>query len=429
MFIKGTPFNSCKAQTIDNKAKASQEFCKENAFIKQQRNNTIGNSKTHSLFHKFSIENISSRKNNDKNLNNNVFNKKISLEDGFSYFITSNKYKHYFYVPTMEIYFLKEINYNSKIIESIKIWKHQNDSNVSLLKIFQYFANNPEGCITIIMEHPNGVNLMDIINSTGIADIFLLNKIVRNCLAFLSENSKSNNNQDYGLFCLCDLFYDINGTMKVIPNIFTLYSNDCVMCECKKFINEIAKILRIPITQYLSLGVILLKCAIGNINLKCFDLLFSNKHISIQCCLLHTLFSIEKTMINPKDTLLLSNFLRLLPENFIQLLCQLLSIDASKQSLCLGNPWLKQIAIRPNVSLHMKELLKIINQSFSIEPHLHKFITSFDIVFSQLKEGKDNKGFLSNFKSKINVINAICQIFDVEPDYLMSKLHVNNKEV
>lgn len=438
MFIKGISFNSSKAQTIDSKIKSSQEFNKENIFIRQAGNNTIGNYKTHTSFPKFTMDNISNRNNTDQYSNANnimMFNKNFALEDGFSYFINNSKYKYYFHVPTIDIYFLKEIEYDSKVIEDIKHWKQKNDFNVSFIKVYQYFINNPEGCISIIMEHPYGFNLFDMINSTGVANNYLLRKIAKNSLSFLSEYNKANKNEDYGLFCLCDLFYDINGNMKVIPNLFKHNQNSTnSLCECKKFITEIAKILKIPITQYLSLGVILLKCAIGNIPLKCFDLIFCNKQIPNKCCLLHILLSIEKIKTNPKDTLLLSNFLRLLPEKFTQLLCKLLSIDASNQMASITNGYLSQIEIRPNVSLHMKELLNLVNVSSSsyTEPHLHKFITNFDIVFSHLKDANDkpknSQVFLSNFKNKLNIINSICQIFDLEPDNLISKLYINIKE-
>ena len=260
-YIERNNNNILKINSINKK------YNKNNYNEKSSNNNSKNFNQTHLNFlpkHNIKIKsnsidknlNNTNKTNDNSNLNNNNIiintnqinnnnnpNLIINLEEGITYKISKN-YKYYFHIPSIEIFLLKEINLigSQGIIQKIKEWKKINDNNPKYLKIYQYFINNPEGFISIIIEQPFGDNLKDIINNIGFCDNVLIFKL-SNKINDLIKNQK-NFNKDYNedIFCMCDIFFDVNENLKIIPPIIRNDKlNNKNLCDCKKFLIEFSK--------------------------------------------------------------------------------------------------------------------------------------------------------------------------------------------
>ena len=92
--------------------------------------------------------------NNNNNYNNAINslhnNNGINLEDGITYKV-KNGYKYYIHIPTVNLYFIKEIKftYSQTLIKKISDWNKNFYKHENYLKIYQYFVNNPEGYFLI----------------------------------------------------------------------------------------------------------------------------------------------------------------------------------------------------------------------------------------------------------------------------------------
>lgn len=366
-------------------------------------------SKTQNFLPKMTLEKIDNKAQLKDRMIKDIKSKQFALEDGFTYY-SNSILKHYFHVPLLQLYFLKEFTYESTIIDQIRQWQQCNCTHINFLKIHQYFINNPEGCITILFEYPFGFSINEIINSTGITSNYLLNKITRNCLRFLSIQNKDNNSKDYGIFCLCDLFYNSNGEMKIIPNIALNEHIDInSLCECKQFLNKLSRTFKVNINQFFSLGYILLRCLTGNIQLKVYEKLFQLPNLKLKCCLMHTILSIEENYFSIDDNVLLSHFLSLLPENCSHFICELLSFNNTKPNY--NNTWLNSIA-KQRIALKINELLKVANEDNLNDYYIEQFIHKFNMVYMNLTTFMNINEVIDDFKTKKKEIEAICKLYD-----------------
>jgi hypothetical protein len=366
--------------------------------------------------------------NSYKNTNNNP-DLIINLEEGITYKISKN-YKYYFHIPSIEIFLLKEINLigSQGIIQKIKEWKKFNDNNPKYLKIYQYFINNPEGYISIIIEQPFGDNLKDIINNIGFCDNFLIFKL-SNKLNDLIKNQKSfvKDNNDV-IFCMCDIFFDVYENLKIIPPVIRNDKSNVNLCDCKKFLIEFSKKYNIKLNSYFCLGFLILKLITGNINIPVFDIILNN-NVSKKDCLYHTLLNIEKNYLNPKENLLIYNLIKLYPNSLENFLCECLSFNNSL-GINPQNTWLNSYDIQQKIKLSMKEIINITKKYDSKNKfkNINYLLKNFEIIYNNIKinEGDKssikNKIYFENLCSKKKVYTLISKAYDIEKEEFMTKI-------
>lgn len=138
--------------------------------------------------------------NNYTNVNkNNNYAKplKFSIEDGITYKI-SNGLKWYYHIPSIQLFMLKEINFNNAngLIQAIKDWNSLYSNNENYLKIYHTLVNVPEGFITVVLEQPFGASLNNIIASTGFLGESFILTIAKNLINILHANKNAK------LFCI-----------------------------------------------------------------------------------------------------------------------------------------------------------------------------------------------------------------------------------
>ena len=124
---------------------------------------------TDNLFNKINLD-INANK---KNIMQKFKNKKKDIEninEGITYKI-KNGFKYYFNLRNINIYFLKEVQYNlaKGVATSIKSWNEIYSENINYLNIISRKLNTPENHYTFIIEYPlGGESLYDIVNSIGL---------------------------------------------------------------------------------------------------------------------------------------------------------------------------------------------------------------------------------------------------------------------
>ena len=449
-YIERNNNNILKINSINKK------YNKSNFNEKSSNNNSKNFNQTHLNFlpkHNIKIKSYSIDKNlnntnktNDKNnLNNNniVINTNqindnnnnpnliINLEEGITYKISKN-YKYYFHIPSIEIFLLKEINLigSQGIIQKIKEWKKINDNNPKYLKIYQYFINNPEGFISIIIEQPFGDNLKDIINNIGFCDnvlIFKLSNKINDLIKYQKNFYKDYNNED--IFCMCDIFFDVNENLKIIPPIIRNDKlNNKNLCDCKKFLIEFSKKYNIKLNSYFCLGFLILKIITANLNLPVFDIILNN-NIPKKDCLYHTLISIEKNYLNSKENLLISNLIKLYPNSIENFLCECLNFS-NNVGINPQNAWLNSYDIHQKIKLSMKEIINITKKYDSKNKfqNINQLLKNFEIIYNNIKinEGDKssikNKIYFENLCSKKKVYILISKAYDIEKEEFMTKI-------
>ncbi len=68
---------------------------------------------------------------------------------------------------------------------------------------------------SVILEYSRGLTLLEVIEHTGAINENLLNKIANQLLTCFEEY-RDKSNKDYGDICMCDIYFDRNGSLKVI---------------------------------------------------------------------------------------------------------------------------------------------------------------------------------------------------------------------
>ena len=317
----------------------------ENAKPKFIENNNIKKIKTMGKMTKISIitDNLFNKINldinvNKKNIMQKFKNKKKDIEninEGITYKI-KNGFKYYFNLRNINIYFLKEVQYNlaKGVATSIKSWNEIYRENINYLNIISRKLNTPENHYTFIIEYPlGGESLYDIVNSIGLNEpkliYYIIFEIYKKILKLKEENNEAIKEYKNIPFCLCNLFLTINEELKIMPPIIrkipanatkannndkskkenNSYYNEC---ECKKNFDILIQQINLPKNNisFFCLGLSILQIITNNLlfNLKSFNILIKQKN-NFNCCLIHSLKYIEEKKCDTENDLLILNFL------------------------------------------------------------------------------------------------------------------------
>lgn len=396
---------------------------------------------------------------NKKNIIQSIKRQKKEIEieninEGITYKF-NNGFKYYFNLRHINIYFLKEVQYNlaKGVSTAIKTWNKIFNGNNNYLKIISRLLNTPESHYTFVLEYPKGgENLYDIVNSIGLNEprtiYYIISDIYKNILILRNEKNEIIKQYQNIPFCLCDLSLTLNEELKVIPpvirkipvNASKIISNEknkkannsyCSICECKKNLDFLLKQKNIPKNNisFFCLGLSILQIITQNFlfHLKSYNLLMKNKDY-FQCCLIHSLKNIEEkmNMCDFNKDLLLSQFLSQYDNklfNFIHYCTKFEEIDIIPNSGFIDFYYMME----KRISLSSKELFKIINLSNNHYISLDNFLKSFKILFNGMKIDKNN------FKTLLHenkVIDVIRRSFNIEKSLLNSKIDYiidNNK--
>ena len=158
------------------------------------------------------------------NKKENQKNKMIRLEninEGIT-FKYKNGYKYYFNVRSVNIFLLKEVqfNYDKKILISINIWNKSFKNNLNYLNIICHLLNTPKNHYTFVIEYPKGgESLYDIIKCLGLLEqktiYFIISEIYKNILLLKTEENEITKEFQNIPFCICNLFLTINEELKI----------------------------------------------------------------------------------------------------------------------------------------------------------------------------------------------------------------------
>jgi len=338
------------------------------------------------------IEDLILSKNIPKNLNEGL------------YFRYCNGYKYYFDLTNIDCYILKEIPNN--IINIIKRliddWNINYPKIRNYLKILGYKKYNSQTNYTLILEHPTGgENFNDIINSIGFYDIKLLLNISQIIYENLSLIKRDKNNMNI-IFCLCDIYLNINNHIKIIPpfirNLQINSKNKNGLCQCKILINKIINLLNYDKNKIclVSLGVSLLQLITQNLlfKMKSINYLINKQNYNNiikykKCCFIDTIFNIESTICDINNDLLLSNFTKLYPEcvsDFIHICTNFTYFD--NFNVIYKHEFLNMYDVNSHIEVYTKEIHKIITFDSIYNNNIlsyKSFLERFKILYKQLK--------------------------------------------
>ena len=403
---------SMKADILNNKYNRKKRI---NTNMNQNEEEETSNNKY------YSHDNKKIRKNIDKKIN-----KQINLNEGISYNIL-NGYKYHFNVSNVDIYLLKEINnkFIKKLIEPIKKWRNKYNEESIFLKIIDIKINTPEGCSTIIIEHPiGGENFTNFINSIGFNNENLLFKIISEIYKYILIFQKNNYFRNIP-FCICDIFIDINERIKIIPPIIRYISflcnnqnhKDKEKCICKYYFEKIKNIYEIN-TNYISifcLGFSIIQLITQNLifKMKSFSILLSHKNNTDlkKCCLVHTLQNIETLFCNNKEDLLLSNFLELYPKYLTEFLHECIDFNGRSPNESYQILNRKSNNNTNENSIKVKELLKLVELPKNTYCKFEKFLENFEILYKNFNIMPD----LFNYSlKKKKILSNLSRAFNIE---------------
>ena len=358
--------------------------------------------------------------NNYTNVNkNNNYAKplKFSIEDGITYKI-SNGLKWYYHIPSIQLFMLKEINFNNAngLIQAIRDWNSLYSNNENYLKIYHTLVNVPEGFITVVLEQPFGASLNNIIASTGFLGESFLLTIAKNLINILHANKNAK------LFCICALFFDFFEKVKLIP---PLLDNKDKSCNCHLLMNQLSKE-GITIDCIFSLGFVLLKLIVGNMDIKSLRLPIILGKSMKKCCLLHSLIETEKEMFqNDGKNLLLRDFLNFYSKNLEDFLCQTLSFSNNRSiDIIKKHKWISSCVMKEKVKISNKELLKVVKFAKNEKTlYIYEFMDNFSIVFHNLKKNVEVQNeYLKNVYEKTNIVHFLSLVFEIEDEEFIEKM-------
>ena len=387
-------------------------------------------------------ENIKSTKKEIENINEGI---------SFKY---NNGYKYYFNLRSANIYFLKEVQYNlvKGISTAINTWNKIFHKNINYLKIISRKVNTPENHYTFVIEYPKGgESIYDIINSIGLHEqkyiYIIISEIYKNILILKKENNNDIIKQYQNVpFCLCNIFLTINGEIKIMSPIIRKIPINSTKnngnnnkskkennntCQCRKNFEKLKSIFNIYNNSLFCLGFSILQLITQNLlfKLKSFNLLIKQKNDQIKnthknCCLLHSLLSIEKSQeynIDNKD-LKLSNFLFLFDFNLLNFIheCTKYNSNINDISEYPNGDFLENYEnINSDINISIKELFKIISYT---KPNDYisqtNFFRTFEILY---KDIKINSIYFKNLLHENKVINVLIRSFNIDKSEFKSK--------
>ena len=387
-------------------------------------------------------ENIKSTKKEIENINEGI---------SFKY---NNGYKYYFNLRSANIYFLKEVQYNlvKGISTAINTWNKIFHKNINYLKIISRKVNTPENHYTFVIEYPKGgESIYDIINFIGLHEqkyiYIIISEIYKNILILKKENNNDIIKQYQNVpFCLCNIFLTINGEIKIMSPIIRKIPINSTKnngnnnkskkennntCQCRKNFEKLKSIFNIYNNSLFCLGFSILQLITQNLlfKLKSFNLLIKQKNDQIKnthknCCLLHSLLSIEKSQeynIDNKD-LKLSNFLFLFDFNLLNFIheCTKYNSNINDISEYPNGDFLENYEnINSDINISIKELFKIISYT---KPNDYisqtNFFKTFEILY---KDMKINSIYFKNLLHENKVINVLIRSFNIDKSEFKSK--------
>ena len=372
------------------------------------------------------IEELISLKKIPKNLNEGIFYK------------YNNGYKYFFDLYNIDCYLLKEIpdNYTDEIIGLIEDWNQKYRKVRNYIKIIGYKKYEYQPYYTIIIEYPTGgENFNDIINLIGFYDVKLLlniSQVIYENLSLLKNDKKYKNI----IFCLCDIYLNINNHIKIIPplirNIQVSSNFQNEICQCKKLINKI-----INIFNYNKNNISLICFGISLLQLITQNLLFKMNSINYlinkdnflnilkykKCCLIHTILNIEINLYDNKNVLLLSELLKLYPEcvaDFIHICTKFNNSDS--YNIIYKHDFLNMYDASNNIEIYTKELLKIITFDSNYNHNIISY-KSFLEKFESLYKKLNINSYIFNkvFRNK-KIINNFLRVFNISKNSDTDKL-------
>ena len=355
-----------------------------------------------------------------------------NLNDGLFY-KHKNGYKFYFDFNNVDCYIFKDIESNinkNNILKLIESWQKNYKKCNHYLKILGFKKFNSQKNYSIILEHPNGgENFNDIINAIGFYDLKLLlniSQIIYECLSNI-KNDKNNKNK---IFCLCDIYLNINNHIKIIPPFIRNIQTKS-LCQCKTSIKKIENIFNYNSSNLslFSFGFILLQLITQNLifKLRSFNYLIKpkkDKYILCfkKCCFLHALLDIEAKICDKKNDLLLSNFLDLYPEsvdNFIHICTQFKSLE--NLDIIYKHEFLNMYGAGNRIDVQMKEILKILifdDKYNNNQINYETFLEQFEFLYKKL----DINQYIFNKIFRYKIINNIKRAFNIKEKNDLDKL-------
>ena len=398
---------------------------KKDQFQKASRPSSEDNNKNNNF------ESISNINNDEKDILKKIIKELImkrkipnNLNVGIFY-KSSNGYKYYFDLKNIDCYLLREVS--DDYIYLIQDWQEKYRKCNNYLKIIGYTKYNSSPNNTVVLEHPTGgENFNDIINLIGFYDVKLLLNISQNIYECLSNIKNDNNNKNI-IFCVCDIFLNINYHIKIIPpflrKIQITTSNNNDLCQCKKFINSIIKIFNYDKKNIslLCFGISLIQLITQNLLFKMnsFNYIINNKNNNMiikykKCCLIHTILNIESYLYNNKNDLLLSHFIKLYPEcvsDFIHI-CTQFNYN-NNFNLLYEHDFLNMYDASNNIEIYIKELFNLINYDSNYKYHnvitFEKFLEQFKYLYSKLDI---NPYVFDKVLRNKKIINNLSRIFN-----------------
>ena len=408
---------------------------------------------------------IHEQESNNKDIFSTIKSNKKDIEninEGIT-FKLFNGYKYYFNLRNANIYFLKEVQYNfaKGVSTSINAWNKIFHNNTNYLNIISRKLNTPENHYTFVIEYPRGgESISDIIDSIGLHEEKLINKIIseiyKNIKILKSTNENETIKQYQNIpFCLCDIFLTINENIKIMPPVIrkipinsTRNNNGNIrnkkegynICQCKKNFEKLKSIFNFSNNSLFCLGLSLIQLVTQNIlfKTKSYNYLINKKgHIDEanqkHCCLLHSLLSIEEKETNNKNKIL-SNFLSLYNPNLSSFIHQCTKFDNDINNINDIDKFPKSDFIdcyhdiNNDINISMKELFKIItyikNNDY-LSPN--NFFKNFELLYNDMKINSNNfKKLLHENK----VINVLIRSFDMDKHEFKNKFRkiISNNE-
>jgi hypothetical protein len=215
--------NGIEGRSTGNNSNSNYSSNVNNNNIVITTNDRVSTSRTHESFFPKIKTNFESEEELCKNLLPKQ-EKSVSLGNGVSIGIMNSrlqeKNKTFFHIPDFEIYTIKEIlmRYNSSITnfkEKINNWNSRLGKSNRFVKVFGEYINNPEGYISIVLEHMEGHSLTDLIENIGSLNEANLCKIAIQIIQSFNEFNEKFHDNYFAELCSCDLLFDKKGNLKV----------------------------------------------------------------------------------------------------------------------------------------------------------------------------------------------------------------------
>ena len=452
----GKTFTSFKNEVIQ----INYEAERKSVPVKNINNNTIkkrdkekdklkSTSRQSSEDNNKNLDSINIVKNDEKDLLKKIIKELVmkrkipsNLKEGIFY-RNSNGYKYYFDLKNIDCYLLREIP--AEKVNLIDEWKEKYRKCNNYLKIIGITKYDSQPYFTVVLEHPTGgENFNDIINLIGFYDVKLLLNITQNLYECLTKVKNDLNNRDI-IFCLCDIFLNINSHIKIIPpfirNIQINSTSSNELCQCKKSINKIIKIFNYDkkSISLLCLGICLIQLITQNLLFKMIPFIYiinSENHNNIikfkKCCLFHTIINLEVNLFNNKNDLLLLHFMKLYPEcvsDFIHI-CTQFNYN-NNYNLIYKHAFLNMYDASNNIEIYIKELFNLLTFDSNYNNHniisFKQFLEQFEYLYTKLDI---NPYVFEKVIRNKKIINNLSRIFNLNKNSGNEKLFeiIMNKE-